>query len=470
MDATEVCYLSIAQLAERYRRKELSPVEVTEAYLRRIEALEPRLNSYMTVTGELALEQARVAERELGGGTDRGPLHGVPIALKDLYNTRGIRTTSGSRVFEHYIPDNDAAAWERLREAGAVLLGKTGMYEFAYGPTGENPHYGTPRNPWKLDCLPGGSSSGSGTAVAAGQAAMAMGSDTGGSIRIPAALCGVVGLKATYGRVSRYGATPLSWSQDHIGPLTRTVEDAALVLQALAGHDPRDPASSTRPVPNYAAALRQGVRGLRIGVPREGFWAPIDPEVDAAVRQAIAVLQDLGATVEEVSLPHTVHSGAASRVVISAEATTFHRDLLRQHGALYDASVKARLEMGLFITSRDYLVAQRVRARIRQEQEEALQRVDVLATPTETIPAPPIGSRQVRAGEGTVDIRDALLQCTRPFNLSGLPAIAVPCGFTREGLPISLQLAGRAFDEATVLRAAHAYEQATEWHTRRPPL
>ena len=470
MKTEELCYQSVAQLGELIRRKELSPVEVAEGFLARTEALEPRLNSYITLLREESLAAARQAEKEIQDGTYRGPFHGIPVGLKDLYNTGGIRTTSGSVIFKDYVPDADCTVAERFKAAGAYVIGKLNMTEFAYDPTGDNFHYGPARNPWNTECMTGGSSSGSGAAVASGQCPIAMGSDTGGSVRIPAALCGVVGHKPTYGLISRYGLTPLSWSLDHAGPLTRTVEDAALALNVLAGHDPRDPASAKVPVTDYTKALDGNVRGIRVGVPKEYIWDVVDPDVDGVVKKAIEQLEKLGATVQEVSIPHLKMVPFVLAILLAADVAGAHGDLVRTRGSEIGPLVRMRMEMGLFLTGADYLKAQRVRSLLNREFRQALSQVDLLVTPTIAVPAPKYSDMDAKVGGSVRHVRDALTRFTRLFNMSGLPTISVPCGFSSGGLPIGLQLAGRPFEDATVLKVAYAYEQATEWHKQRPPV
>ncbi len=470
MDATELCYLTAAQLAPLIARKDISPVEVVEAHLARAQTLEPTLNSFITMLPDRATAAARQAEREIQKGQYRGPLHGIPLALKDLYYTQGIRTTSGSRIFDDFVPDFDCTVASRFEEAGAILLGKLNMHQFAYGPTGENPDYGHMHNPWDPELIAGGSSGGSGSAVAAGQCTISMGSDTGGSVRIPSALCGVVGLKPTYGLLSRHGLTALSWSMDHPGSMVRSVEDCALALNATAGYDPNDPASARVELPDYTKALTGNIKGLRIGVPKEYFQAPIDPQVEGAVRGAIDLLGELGGTVTEVSWPMYSYSQPISSTIVMAEATAYHNELLRTRASQMDPTVRLRLESGFFISATDYLRAQQARTLFNRQSMELLEQVDLLAGPTVPITACSIGESRVRVGSEEMGTIAALTPYTRPFNINGFPAITVPCGFSEDSLPIGLQLAGRPFDEETVLRAAHAYEQATEWHKRRPPL
>ena len=467
---TELWQRSIADAADAIRSGEVSPVQLTESYLERIQRVDGRYHAYITVMADQARAAARQAEAELASGHYRGPLHGIPIAAKDLIYTKDAPTSAGSTIFREHRPSFDATIIQRLQDAGAILLGKTNLHEFAYGTTGVNITYGTPENPWGAGRLPGGSSSGSAVALAAGLCAGAIGSDTGGSIRIPASLCSVVGIKPTYGRVSRYGVFPLAWSLDTLGPMARTVEDAALLLNVLAGHDPLDPMSVNTPVPDYRRGLQNGVRGLRIGVPRDYFFSRIDPEVRAAVDEAIATLEGLGARVTEVSLPHLDHLTPIYSPLIQSEAAAFHLPLLRKHWNSYSPQVRSRLLPGLAIPASIYLKSQRAKNVALREYRALMQQVDLLVTPTEPVAAPRVDATAVEWEDGPEEIIPALGRFARPFNLLGVPACSLPCGFTREGLPIGLQLAGRAWDEATVLRAAYTYEQATEWHERTPEI
>lgn len=470
MNSTELCYMSAGQLSRLYQAKEVSPVDVVDAQLARINATEPALNSFITLLPEAAQAAARRAESEIQAGKYRGPLHGIPVGLKDLYNTAGVRTTSGSRIFDNFVPQEDCTVAARLLRAGAILLGKLNMHPLAYGPTGENSDYGHMHNPWDAEVVAGGSSGGSGSAVAAGQCTIATGSDTGGSVRIPAALCGIVGFKPTYGLVSKHGLTPLSWSLDHPGPMTRTVEDAALAMDAIAGHDPRDPASARADISDYASGLTGDIRGLRVGVPKEYFEAPLDPQVEQAVRTAIDVLADRGAVVTEVSLPMFTQSDPISTAIIMAEASAYYRGLLSTDADRIYPPVRLRLEAGLFISAADYLRAQQARSMFNDQARRLWEQVDLLAGPTEPVTAPKLLTNRVQAGDRTVGTVTALTQYTRAYNITGFPAVSVPCGFSESGLPIGLQLAGRPFDDVTVLRAAHAYEQNTDWGQQRPPL
>jgi aspartyl-tRNA(Asn)/glutamyl-tRNA(Gln) amidotransferase subunit A len=468
---TDLHWASVADLARLIATKAVSPVEVVSAHLDRVAVLDSRLRCFITITADQALEAARVAEAELAAGRSLGPLHGVPFALKDLFDTAGVRTTGGSKILADRVPSQDATVVRRLRAAGAISLGKLTMHEFAYGPEGLNVHYGTSVNPWDAaeERIPGGSSSGSGVAVAAGLVPMALGSDTGGSIRIPASLCGITGLKPTYGRVSRAGVLPLAWSMDHAGPMTRSAMDAALVLRALAGYDPADPTTSVLPVPDYAAALRGDVTGLRVGVLRASFLDAAAPEVREAVERAVKTLEGLGARVDEVNLDvGSVAAGAMA--IVASEALAYHAEWVRGRPGDYQPDVIERLRAGAFVSGVHYVRAQQARALVREAVDGALARRDVLVSPATPIVAPRVGESEAALGEGTVDVRSSLLRFTRPFNFTGHPACALPCGFTPAGLPIGLQIVGRPFDEATVLRAADAYQRATDWHTRRPPL
>ena len=470
MDTLEICYMSAGDLSKLVQNKEISPVEIIEAHLTRIDATEPVLNSFITLLADEARGAALQAEKDIQAGRYKGPLHGIPVALKDLYNTGGVRTTSGSRIFDNFIPTEDCTVAAKFQQAGAILVGKLNMHPFAYGPTGENLDYGHMHNPWNPDMVTGGSSGGSGSAAAAGQCTITTGSDTGGSIRIPAALCGIVGLKPTYGLVSRHGLTPLSWSLDHPGPMTRTVEDAAITMNVIAGHDPKDVASAKVDIPDYTSALTGDIKGLRIGIVKEYFETPLDPQVRKAVMDAIGLLESMGAEVKEVSYPMFNQSQAISSTVLMSEATAYHRDLLEKDGHQIYEPVRQRLEAGLFISAAEYLRAQQARTIFDNQGRRLLDDVDLLAGPTEPVTAPRIMASKVMAGEQEVGVVGALTQYTRPYNINGFPAISVPCGFSDENMPIGLQLAGKPFDELTVLRAAHAYEQATDWHTRRPSV
>jgi aspartyl-tRNA(Asn)/glutamyl-tRNA(Gln) amidotransferase subunit A len=470
MNTPDVCFLSAGQLGRLIQKKELSPVEVTEAHLKRIELLEPKLNSFITVLADQALAAARESEKEILAGRYRSSLHGVPLGLKDLYYTKGIRTTSGSKLFDTFVPEFDSTVAARLKAAGAILLGKLNMHPLAYGPTGENGEYGDMHNPWDPALIAGGSSGGSGSAAASGECTVTMGSDTGGSIRIPSALCGLVGFKPTYGRLSRHGLTPLAWSQDHAGPIVRTVQDCALVMNAAAGYDPKDPTSLDVPVPDYTRCLTGEMKGLRVGVPREYLDVPIDSQVKTIVWNAIDRLGELGALISEVSWPMYHYCTAIASAIQMAEATAYHSHLIRTHGPRIYPPVRLRLEAGFFISASDYVQAQRARSLFYRESLNLFKEVDLLAGPTVPVTAFKIGTSRVNVGDKATGVIGLLTQYTRPFNLNGFPAITVPCGFSGAGLPIGLQLAGRPLEDETVLRAAFAYEQSTDWHLRRLPL
>ena len=463
---TDICYLTIGEASASLRRRELSPVELTQAFLERIDAVDGQLHSFITVLRDQALVEARAAEAEILRGQYRGPLHGIPIALKDLYDTAGVPTTCASRLYMNRVPAEDATAVARLRAAGTVLLGKLMMLEFALGGYDPDSPFPPARNPWNLDHKPGGSSSGSGAAVAAGLCMGSLGSCSGGSIRNPAAQCGIVGLKPTYGLVSRYGVVPLSWSLDHCGPMTWTVEDTALMLQAIAGHDPKDPTTSTAPVPYYSLALKEDVRGITIGVPRDFFFAPsedVDPELQTTVERALAALEELGAHLEEVSIPSLEYARAADSILMLADGYAIHQRDLKDRPQEYGDTIRSLFRMGALFSAGDYVQAHRVRQLMKRECAEVLERVDVLVTPTLPQPAAPF-----QGYDRPTPVPSQ--RFTPAFNLTGLPAISVPAGFTAAGLPVGMQIVGRPFDEATVLRVAHTYEQYARWYQRRPPI
>jgi len=463
---TNLYHLTIREASALLKSGQLSPVELTQSFLDRIEATDDRLHSFIIVLKEQALDDARLAEAEIRRGDYKGPLHGIPFALKDLYDTAGITTTSGSKVDIDRVPTEDATTTARLKAAGGILLGKLAMHEFALG----GPDFTTPfppaRNPWNLAHITGGSSSGSGAAVASGQAMAALGSCTGGSIRGPASLCGIVGLKATYGRVSRAGVVTLSWSQDHCGPMTWTVEDTAYMMQALAGYDPKDPTTSTAPVPDYSLSLREDIKGLTIGVPRHFFFAPhesVNPEVVATVEKGLKVLEGLGANLQEVTIPSLEYVRAANSVIMLSEAFAYHEKNLQIRPHDFGEMVRARFRIGGLFSASDYVQSQRIRKVVNRECAEVLQKVDVLVTPTMTQPA-----AAFEGYDATSNITGRSF--TAPFNLTGLPAISVPCGFTASGLPVGMQIAGKPFDEPGVIRAAYAYQQEARWFEQRPSI
>ena len=459
-------YLTIREVGEKLRSGELSPVEVVRASLERIESTDGQLRSFITVLKEEALEQARTAEAEILRGDYKGPLHGIPVALKDLYDTAGVRTTSGSKVDFNRTPLEDATATARLKGAGAVLMGKLAMTEFAVCQADFDTPFPLSRNPWNLAHITGGSSSGSASAVASGQVMGALGSCTGGSIRGPASFCGIVGLKPTYGRVSRHGVVTLSWSQDHCGPMTRTVEDAAFMLQAIAGHDPKDPTTSTAPVPDYTSSLKEDVKGLTIGIPRHFFFSPhpdVSAEVVSIVEKGLDVLQELGANLEEVTIPSLEYVRAVNTIIMLSEGYAFHANNLKAQPNDFGEMARDRFHIGALFSAGDYIQAQRCRQRVKREFAQVLRKVDLLVTPTMPQPAPAFeGYETNTTARGYTS--------TAPFNVAGLPAISVPCGFTADGLPVGMQIAGKPFDEPMVLRTAYTYQQYARWFKHRPPI
>ena len=471
MDKKELPFLTASQLSRLIETKEVSPVEATEAYLDRIEAVDPKLNSYITVTGEQALEAARQAEHEIATSQHRGPLHGVPMAVKDQFNTAGIRTTGGSSILKDNIPDEDATVITNLKKAGAVMLGKLNMSEFAMAEIYNHP-YGTPRNPWDLERNPGTSSSGSGAATAASLCATSLGEDTGGSIRGPANFSGLVGLRPSHGRVSRHGVLGGSWSMDTVGPISRSVEDAAITIQAIAGYDPKDRYSWNVPVPDYRQALTGDIPGIKLGVVQERMDSPdLDPEFRDTVAKAISTLGEIGASSQDVSIPLAPKAGALTMSILSVEWSNLHRPLFEPNIDELDHNNKIRFLTGSVIPAQYYYKAQKIRAVLRQQILDALEQVDVLVLPTGPVTAPPVESVPgVQSKEHALTGLAGRISFTGPFNLAGTPALSVPCGFSSSGMPMGLQIVGRPFAEETVLRVAHAYEQATEWHNRRAPV
>jgi aspartyl-tRNA(Asn)/glutamyl-tRNA(Gln) amidotransferase subunit A len=457
----ELLSFDVAALSQKLRGREVSPVEVTEAYLARIEEVDKKLNAYITVTADVAREAAKRAESEIAAGNWRGPFHGVPVALKDLCYTKGIATTGGSKILEEFVPDYDCTFWSRLAAQGAVLLGKLNLHEFAYGITSSNPHWGVVKNPYDTTRIPGGSSGGSAAAIVAQMAAATIGSDTAGSIRIPAAFCGCVGLKPTWSRVSRYGVIPLSDSLDHAGPITRTVRDAALMLGVIAGHDPKDATSSRELVPDYTQALDRDIRGMRIGVIKE-LRGGVSAEVEHAFASAIETLGKLGASVDEVSVP-SMDTALAFRAIIGAEALEFHDNWLKTRAGDYGEDVRERLIAASMISASDYVRAQRARTVMLADAMQALEKHDVLLAPVSAIPAPRIGTHPGRPlddkGE-VVDINSMIIRFTMPFDATGQPALALPTGLSPDGLPLSMQIIGRPFGESSLIRVADAYEAA----------
>ena len=471
MSNTELHFKPITEQAAMLRGGELSPVELTAAYLDRIADLNGELGAYITVMGEQAMSQAQQAESEMQAGEDKGALHGIPVGIKDIIYTEGVLTSGGSKVLADFVPDADSTIVRRLDAAGAVLLGKLNLSEFAIGGTIDHP-FGTPRNPWNTNHTAGGSSSGSGIATAGGLCAGALGSDTGGSVRGPAGFCGIVGLRPTYGRVTRQGVLPMCWSMDTVGPMTRTVADCALMLNAIAGRDALDATSSDASVPDYSATLDGGVSGLRIGLPTEMFeYEGLAADVRDSVMRAVSVLGEQGATAEEISLPLSANSGAVFIGTADVDCATYHADWLRTRGDDYDWSTRTRLESASLVPAWAYLRAQRARELIRRELMAALDKYDIIILPTGPVAAPTIEASTGRPGgyyQGRLDL--GRRRYTSPAALAGLPALSIPSGFSDAGLPIGMQIIGRAFDEATLFRVGQAYETATEWHTQHPAV
>ena len=464
---------TVRELGELIRTRKVSAAEIVNGYLGRAQALNPTLNAFITITAEHARARALEADTEIGRGMYRGPLHGIPYAVKDLLATRGIRTTNASRVTADWIPDTESTITDRLNRAGAILIGKLNLREFATG-SGVLSGFGVVRNPWASDYTAAGSSSGSGAAIAARMVPLSVGTDTGGSIRGPAAVCGIVGLKPTYGRVSLHGVTPLGWSLDHAGPMTATVEDAAFMLQAMAGADPRDPTSAREPVPDYLGDTSKGIAGLRIGLPKRHFTEGSHADVEKAYREAVQTLESLGGRVVAVDIPHADLAPAAGGIISMAEAATFHEKRLRESPELFDPLVRERLEVARFYTATDYLKAQRVRSVLMQEVADAFEACDVIAVPA----YPRLPARQESAATARSDVKPGgesrVYRASNSYiaNMTGMPALVLPCGFSsgQPILPIALQLYGRPFDEVTLFRAGHAYQRATDWHTRVPPV
>jgi aspartyl-tRNA(Asn)/glutamyl-tRNA(Gln) amidotransferase subunit A len=466
MEMSDLWPLTLRQAADGLAKREFSSVELLEATLERLQETEPAVHAYVTLMEEPARAQAAAADEELRRGRWRGPLHGIPVGVKDLCYTEGVRTEAGSRVLEGFVPDHDATVVRRLKDGGAVIVGKTVTHEFAYGqdipPT---------RNAWSLDCYPGGSSAGSGVSVAVGSAFAAIGTDTGGSVRVPASVNGVVGLKPTYGRVSKYGVIPMSPTLDTVGPLTRTAEDCALVLGAIAGHDPFDSGSVPEPVPDYTRGLHRGVEGFRLGLDREHFLAGrVSADVRKASEAAIDELRALGAEIVEVRLPELAYASAAGMPVLLADTSEWHRRFLRTRGDRYVAGTRLMLELGEMVLGAQYVTAQRARAWLKARVRSSfdMHRLDALVgptLPTTTMPEEKLSVDLTGLGETTLS---AFLHHCFTGNVAGIPALSFPCGFSSEGLPIGLQVYGRPFAEATLFRVAHAYQGASDWHKRRP--
>lgn len=452
--------LTLSEAAHLIQTGQIDPLDLTQASLDRIQLVDPGLNSFITLTAESALTEARQAGEDLREGNYRGPLHGIPLAIKDLYDTQGVRTTAGSPVFNDYVPDRDSTAVQRLRAGGAVLLGKLNMHEIALGVTNVNPHFGTCHNPWDSSRISGGSSGGSAAALSGRLCFGSLGSDTGGSIRIPASLCGIVGLKPTFGRVSLRGVIPLSWNLDHAGPMARTVGDTAVLLQAIAAYDPEDPASIDMPVDDYLIQLPSGVQDMRVACASDEFFQRAEPEILAIVGTAARVFSELGAQVERVEFPEARRAARANSLMVPSDAAAFYQKQLEENPQLFGPDVLQRLQTGAAYTSTEYALARRTQAELRRVFEGFFDKFDLLLTPTTPVPAPPI------TGPDAVEQAQLLTRFTAPFNLTGLPALSVPAGFTSGGLPVGLQLVSRPWAEATLLRAAYAFEQATQWYQK----
>lgn len=468
MVETELTYLTIAKIGRLIQKKKISPVEVTRAFLDRISRLNKTLNAYITLSEDQALRDAKDSENAIMRGNYKGPLHGIPLAVKDNIETRDLKTTCASKLWENRVSTFNATVVDRLQEAGACLLGKLNMHEFAMGATSSHSHYGPVRNPWDTNRISGGSSGGSAASVAALLAPGALGTDTRGSVRIPSSLCGVVGLKPTYGLVSRFGVITLSWSLDHVGPVTKTVEDAAILLQAIAGYDSHDPTTIARNLPDYRAALLQGIKGIKIGIPTNFFFDHLDAEVEKAIREAIIILRELGATIEEVVIPNVEVSRFAGALISPVEAFTFHEKHLRHRSHEYQPNVRQRLLSGSLILAVDYVRAQQFRNILRHQVLKIMERIDVLLMPSVPITAPEIGKKYVFCGELKEEILNILPLHTAPWNLTGQPAISIPCGFSSNNLPIGFQIVGRPFDESKIIRVANSYEKNTPWHEKIP--
>ena len=468
---SELPFLTVAGLGRLIRAREVSPVEAAEAYLERIDRVDGRVNSYITVCAEEARQAARAAEGEIAAGRYRGPLHGIPVAVKDQFDTAGIRTTCGSALEWDNVPGEDAVVVSKLKDAGAVLLGKLNLSEFALGESFHHPG-GQPRNPWDLSRNPGISSSGSAAATAAFLCASALAEDTGGSTRIPAAWSGLTGLRPTWGLVSRRGVAGVSWSMDTVGPISRSAEDCALTFQAIAGHDPEDPYSYSGPVPDYAQEIQGGIDGLRIGVLREKVAeGGLSPEVRQVIESAVAQLGELGATSREISIPLVENAGAVSKCITDMDGAMVHYERLKTRIAEYDHNTRVRLLTAILTPAQALQKAQKARTLIRQAVLEALEEVDVIVLPTSPTGAPLLPTEAgIKSQEDARSRISGVRNFTGAFNVANLPALSIPCGFTGDNLPLSLQLVGKPMSDGLLMRAAHAYQQATDWHWRRPPL
>ena len=453
--------LTISTALEAIREQKISARELVDACSRQIERLNPKLNAFITLMDPQETLKAQFPDNK---ESSSNPLHGIPLAIKDLFDIAGVRTTIGSKFFADNIAEQDAFVVEKLKQAGAILMGKTNTHEIALGITGNNPHYGTARNPWDTSRIPGGSSSGSAIAVATGMSLGALGSDTGGSIRIPASLCGVVGFKPTFGRVSLRGVFPLSWNLDHVGPLAKSVRDAALLLQIIAVYDPLDAASVKMLTGDYLSHLTDDVKGRKIALATGDFMEAADPEILKAVREAARVFESMGCKVQEEDVSWMKEAALANKLMTQSDGATVHRDRLKEHPEMFGDDIRRRLEDGANTPLADYILARRTQTEVRKKFEQFFESYDFLLTPTTPIAAPTI------AGHDAVEQAGRLTRFTAPFNLAGLPALSLPCGFTKDGLPIGLQIVSRAWGEFKVLNIGHAFEQATEWHKRTPAI
>jgi aspartyl-tRNA(Asn)/glutamyl-tRNA(Gln) amidotransferase subunit A len=459
--------LTLSSAASLLRGKKISSMELIEACLKSIEALKPELNAYVTVAAEKALDAARQAQSEIDKGQYQGPLHGIPVSVKDIFYTQGIRTASGEKKLENFIPTYDATMVARLKAAGAVLVGKTTP---VYGEFMPEPYFGYAKNPWDTTRLPGYSSSGSAVAVSTGMDLGSVGSDGGGSVRYPAACCGLVGMKPTFGRVSRYGSAVYGIPNDYVGPLTRTAFDNALVLEAIAGHDPKDSFSADFPVPNFSRSLSGNIRGMRIGLPKEHFWDLLDSEVESACRKALTVFEELGCEVEEVSIPAMTEVDTYHSLLSHAETSAYYQPQLKNWPKDYPDTLMLRVEWGAKVPAIEYIKGVEARNRLRQQIDSALERVDALFSAASILPPPLLGQFEFTLKGTKLVIGDLASRLQRPYNMTGHPAVVAPCGFTKGGLPLSLQLAGRNFDEAALLKLVDGYQRATDWHNKRPKI
>lgn len=470
MSDSELLLKPASELAKLISSRQLSPVELAAATLRQVERMQPLLNAYLDPFVDEFTAAASEAEAEITAGNYRGPMHGIPVALKDLFDVKGRVTTGGSVALQSPPASADSTVTRKLREAGALISGKTNMVEFAFGFSSVNPHKGDVKNPWNTERVAAGSSSGSAAAVATGAAAMTLGSDTGGSIRMPAAACGITGHKPTYGLVSRTGVLDLSWSSDHAGPICRTAIDCALIMNAISGYDPLDPASARQTVPDFAADLNRGLKGVRIGVPADYFFDNVDPQISKAVMRAVEDMRSEGAEVKDISIPWVNLGRAINTAVLMAEAAAAHRPLLEERGDLYSPAVRYRLEQGLKISASDYIHAQRARAKFGHQMADAMTDIDVLVTPTVPIQTPTIAETTPPPGSPYALAGGEFPNFTGVFNTTGQPSISLNCGFTEDGMPISMMISGKSFRDAQVLGVAHAYQQVTDWACRTPTV